>query len=153
MQAIECLTFRIPDSTFVMKGGRTGSRKSPADFFTFCRLDGVVHILLVECKAEGGKSIRFDRLEVHQEDALSEMDAMDDLAHGFVAVNFYDAKDVRLMNRLFMVPIAVWTENKVGLDRMSMPIKACVEDARIVECVRMGALWDMSPLVASLRKE
>jgi hypothetical protein len=150
MRRASCLTFRIPDSTFVIKGGQMGSRPSPADYFTFVRKDGVVHIVLVECKAEGGKNIRFDRLKLHQQSALSEIDAMDALSHGVVAVNFYDAEDVREMNRLFMCPVGVWAEKAVTLSRKSLPMKECEDDVRIVECIRVGTSWDMSPFLASL---
>ena len=42
-----CKVFRIPDSTFVIKGG-TASRKSPADHFVFAFKDRVAHVVLAE---------------------------------------------------------------------------------------------------------
>lgn len=146
------MAWRIPDSTFLMGDGKVGSRKSPADFFVFVAKDSVVHICLCECKAESKKSIRFERLEPHQKDALVEIQELDPLCYGFVVVNFYGA-DVRKENRLFMVPVAVWCEWLEALEgeRKSVPLNLFEQDERVIECPRVGTCWDVRPWFDSLR--
>lgn len=141
--------FRLVDSTFIVKGA-TMSRKSSADAFVFIPKDEVVHVVLAECKAEGTKSISFDRLAPHQEDALLDMEKPHDLCHGVVVVNFYDNVDVRRMNRLFMVPIKAWVEERDLGKRKSLSISDCENDISIVECDREAPSWNLKPWVDSL---
>jgi hypothetical protein len=145
------MVFRIPDSTFVMGGGKMGSAKSPSDFFVFVPHGDHLHVLMVECKSVNGVSIAFDRLAEHQDAALCELDSISEFAHGFVALNMYDADDIRNNNQLFMVPIGVWNEYANKGDRKSLPLGRCEDDPRIIECPRcQGSMWDVGGFLERL---
>jgi hypothetical protein len=147
------MCFRIPDSTYVVKkkvGFEMGSKKSLADFFWFI-VDGGLKVVLVEAKASAEKRIEFGRLQPHQKDALVDFDGLDRQTYGYIAVNLYDPNNVRNDNRLFMVPVSVWSELESVGDRKSIPLKTLDEREDIIECPRCtGSRWDMEPFVRSL---
>jgi hypothetical protein len=139
---------RIPDAVFLMAGGGTASAKTPADFVVVVPKSDVIHFMLVECKAIGGISIPFDRLDEHQNGYLTKVEGIHPHCHGLVAINFY-GEDVRLVNRLFMVPIEVWNEYATRGDRKSLPVSSCELDPRIIECPRVkGSIWEVSQYIA-----
>lgn len=146
---------RIPDSTFaVARKGVYGlaSQKSPADFIWFIKKPRKhVRTLLVEVKAVAGNSIPFARLQEHQRQSLLEFDNLCDTTFGYIAVNCYDPQDVRHCNRLFMVPVKVWTELEDTIGRKSLPIGSMERHPLITGCPRIkGSKWDMSVLVQRL---
>lgn len=141
--------FRITDAMYSLGNGAVGAQPSLADFWVFLLGDGFVSVVLAECKAVSGKSLPFNRLAEHQFNALLDVEGMHETSHGVIPVNFYDKDDVRKCNRLFVVPVDVWKEYVESGSRKSLPISACEDDVRIIECKRVGSIWDVSPWVGS----
>ena len=75
---------------------------------------------------------------------MHDFESFHDDAKGYIAVNFYDADNLRNRNRCFMVPIRVWDEYVGKGDRKSLPMDSCVDDERIIECRRVkGSIYDV----------
>lgn len=108
------LHFRIPDKMSVDRDGRMkrlAGALSPADLFSM----NPHGAWLVECKAVKNTSIPFDRLAIHQSDALSRMSSVSG-GYGWVAVLFYKTKP----HKAFLIPIDYWEKMRVFHSRKSM---------------------------------
>ena len=137
------LVERIPDAVY-WTGKRIASRQTPSDFHAYKAATNL-ECFMIEAKAVSGKSLPFARLEPHQKKALEDFDKFHANAHGWVAVNFYDGSNIRKFNRCYMIPIDVWNEYEDSGERKSLPIQACDDDERIVECPRApGSMYFMS---------
>lgn len=110
---------RIPDNVHSVCG-RIVSTETDADFMVQTGTDSY----LVECKATNRPRLDFYNVKPHQEEALSDFDAMGERCHGFLAVEFYDGRGYRFPHRMFLLPIACWVDYKEKSGRKSMPISA-----------------------------
>lgn len=108
---------RIPDNVHAA-GGRVASTETDADFMVQTGTDAY----LVECKAVNRPRLEYYNVKEHQEEALSDFDAMGDRCHGFLAVEFYDARGYRFPHRMFLLPISRWLAYKEESGRKSMPM-------------------------------
>lgn len=134
---------RIPDALF-WTGERIASRQTPSDFHAYKAATNL-ECFMIEAKAVSGKSLPFNRLEPHQREALISFNNFHANAHGYVAANFYDGNNLRNYNKCYMIPIDVWAEYEGGSERKSLPVKACEDDPRIIECPRApGSIYDMN---------
>lgn len=143
LEAVDMLVERIPDKIY-WTGHRIASEESIADFFAFKHGEKVVP-LLIECKATSTRRIDFSALKDHQKDALVGFNEFHADSKGYVAVNFYDKVSIRRFNVCYMIPIDVWVEYLENSDRKSIPISACEDDERIIECPRCkGSIYNMA---------
>lgn len=110
---------RIPDNVH-MAGGRIVSTETDADFLVQTESG----TYLVECKATGEARLPFYNVKGHQEEALSDFDALGDSCHGILAVEFYDKRGYKLPHRMFLLPIEEWTRYKLSSGRKSMPLSS-----------------------------
>lgn len=151
MEAAGLLVHRICDAVN-WDGHRMVGAPTPGDFYAFGTAGGTrLSASLVEAKAVNGPSLPFARLEGHQRESLEGFEALHPDAHGWVAVNFYDADDIRHHNRCFMIPIQTWDAMLVADERKSVPLSACEADATITECPRAAAsTYDMSEWASRL---
>ena len=140
-QVEDTIVYRIPDKVYVdRRTNSLRSTQSEADFFWF----GKNWTKIVECKASAGKSISFSALKEHQEESLLKFSEYMD---AIVAVNLYNADNVKISNRLFHVPIKVWVEYKNELDRKSLPLQVLEDDDEIIEFKRIkGSIWNLKNL-------
>jgi penicillin-binding protein-related factor A (putative recombinase) len=142
MTAVGLLVHRISDAVS-WNGCQMVGAPTPGDFYAFGNSDGL-SASLVEAKAVNGKSLPFNRLEQHQFESLMLFDSFEEKTHGYVAINFYDADDIRHFNKCFMVPIGLWADEMSG-DRKSLPMSRCEEDDEVMECPRVaGSMYDMA---------
>lgn len=140
---------RIPDGVY-WDGRRMASNRTPADFHAWIA-GSSLKSLMIEAKASGSGRFEFSRLESHQMESLAKFESIHKDALGYVALNFYDPANLRVMNRCYMVPINVWVEYAQSSERKSLPLSACEEDGRIIFCPRMkGSMYDMSGFVLSV---
>ena len=144
MEAAGLMVHRISNAVS-WDGHRMVGAPTPGDFYAFgTDSKGSLTVSLIEAKAVNGNSLPFSRLEKHQLDSLNEFDSLSDDVHGWVAVNFYDAEDIRHHNRCFMIPVSAWNGMMRSGERRSVPISACESDDSTVECPRAAAsTYDM----------
>ena len=111
--------FRIPDARAMRGFNIMQTRKVPADFVG-CK-SGIFHLL--ECKQNKEKSIRYSRLQDHQEEALVKVNSVGGV--GLIAVNFHNGvrfKDKKV-DRTFLLDVANWVAFKEkNKNRKSIPI-------------------------------
>lgn len=150
LESAGCLAHRIKDSV-IWNGKAMVGQETPADLYFFSNVSGRFSASLVECKAESGKSISFDRVKQHQRDSLLAFDEYDRDCHGFVAINFYDKDNPRSFNVCYFVPIKTWVGLGESLDRKSLPISECENCFQIIKCPRTaGSKFDVSKLILSV---
>lgn len=113
---------RIPDSVRFV-GGHMIGEETDADFLVVTGEDSY----LVECKAANRPRLDYGNVKPHQEEALSDFDAIGERCHGFLAVEFYDKEGYRKPHRMFLLPIGEWLGFKSGSSRSSMPLSAFEE--------------------------
>ena len=129
---------RIPDRCFLAPSGRLLSEPSEGDFLFFAE-NG--HTYLVECKATAQKRFPYEKLKPEQVAELERFDAISDMHHGIVALNFYGA-NVREKNSLYLVGIGEFKRRRAASVRKSLS----EEEAEAIgfKCERIkGGIWGL----------
>ena len=129
---------RIPDRCFLAPSGRLLSEPSEGDFLFFAE-NG--HSYLVECKATAQKRFPHEKLKPEQLVELERFDAISDMHHGILALNFYGER-VTEKNVLYLVGIGDYRRHLSTSFRKSLSEGEA--DAIGFKCERIkGGIWGL----------
>ena len=129
---------RIHDRCFLAPSGRLVSEPSEADFVFFAA-NG--HSYLIECKATHTARLPYDNVRPEQISELERFEAISDMHHSIIAVNFY-GESTRQKNDLYLVGLPEFKGKRAATLRKSLSEREA--EAIGYKCERQkGAIWGL----------